>query len=121
MRDSILILFKKGKRFPCRFAVCTKLAIRTRLRGRIGTETFLGLPERFLNPRIAPRIRYKHNSKLEAAIERLAIFLAIGIHKVSSVGNAKTVFPEKPLVYFHLPLIRNLPLGINIYFGVLAR
>ena len=46
------------------------------------------------------------------SVKSLFVCIAAAVNKIANVGNYKTVFAEKPLIYFHLAFIANLQIRI---------
>ena len=74
-------------------------------------QTFMRFYNRFFHPNIASRIRQNLHIKFKLAVEGLNVSLPVYINKIASVRNLKTILAQKPLINFHLPLVR-LPIFV---------
>src|SRR3989344_151196 len=75
----------------------------------------------FLHPRVVSGVRDNLELELKTRVKALRRRVAICVDEVCDIRCLESVFPEQPLVYFDLPLVSVLPLGIERLFSVFAR
>ena len=73
--------------------------------------------QRSFDPRSLSGIRQKLDIKLKLSVKRFGIGIAVAIYKISGIAHLKSVLTEQPLIYLHLPLVSDLPVGIEIHFA----
>lgn len=101
-------------RHDCVLSVIAEVALGIHFGNLIGHEAFFNIMKSSLYPRIVSGIGNDFNVELQLFVEERLARVPIAIDKISSWRDIESVLLEKPLIYFHLPLVSPLPFSIQI-------